>query len=238
MLDGKNEYFSYKMWEGSDIIFPDRVGNFFVYTTWKLGSSLSCKLPIYIYIYIYVYVYVCVWGTERGGGHGCITDYAGHIIHQSTWQTVFGGERWKIWKKWRYSSVLQYKPRFSSCSAYAPLLCRSGATHACGVKRALYLTRSSLYYSLKQQGATRSNIPLKPSGITGEKSFAGVVQNSDPCQIITPPSIGRFRVRGGGGVRIRGGLGLGNQIAISTRGGNNLAGVENGHNTGTRFLAW
>ncbi len=28
------------------------------------------------------------------------------------------------------------------------------------------------------------------------------------------------------------GLGLGNQVAISTRGGNNLAGVENGHNTG------
>ncbi len=27
------------------------------------------------------------------------------------------------------------------------------------------------------------------------------------------------------------GLGLDNQIAISTRGGNNLAGVENGHNT-------
>ncbi len=30
----------------------------------------------------------------------------------------------------------------------------------------------------------------------------GVVPNSDPCQIITPPSIGRFRDRCGGGVRI------------------------------------
>ncbi len=30
------------------------------------------------------------------------------------------------------------------------------------------------------------------------------------------------------------GLGLSNQVAISRRGGNNLAGVENGHNTGPR----
>ncbi len=29
------------------------------------------------------------------------------------------------------------------------------------------------------------------------------VSNSDPCQITTPPSIGRFRVRCGGGVRVR-----------------------------------
>ncbi len=33
------------------------------------------------------------------------------------------------------------------------------------------------------------------------------------------------------------GLGLGNHIAISTRGGNNLAGVENGHNTGVTKVA-
>ncbi len=34
---------------------------------------------------------------QRAGGHGRITEYAGHIIHQSTWHTdtVFGGERWK-----------------------------------------------------------------------------------------------------------------------------------------------
>ncbi len=41
------------------------------------------------------------------------------------------------------------------------------------------------------------------------------VSNSDPCQIITP--------------LVLVGLGLGNHIA---RGGNNLSGVENGHNTG------
>ncbi len=42
-----------------------------------------------------IYVnYMCV--GQRGGGHGRITDYAGHILHQSTWHTVFGGERWKI----------------------------------------------------------------------------------------------------------------------------------------------
>ncbi len=33
---------------------------------------------------------------QRGGGHGRITEYAGHIIHQSTWHTVFGGECWEL----------------------------------------------------------------------------------------------------------------------------------------------
>ncbi len=58
LLDGKNEYSSYKMWDGSDIIFPDRFSNIFVCTTWKLGSGLSCK-PIYRLIYV---IYMC--GTE------------------------------------------------------------------------------------------------------------------------------------------------------------------------------
>ncbi len=35
---------------------------------------------------------------QRGGGHGHITEYAGHIIHQITWHTELGGERWKIWR--------------------------------------------------------------------------------------------------------------------------------------------
>ncbi len=63
----------------------------FVYTSWKLGSSLSCKLPIYN---IACYLHMCV--GQRGGGHGRITEYAGHIIHQSTWHTVFGGECWEL----------------------------------------------------------------------------------------------------------------------------------------------
>ncbi len=58
-----------------------------------------------------------------------------------------------------------------------------------------------------------------------------------------PPSIGRFRVRCGGGFRVRVGeglglgvgLGLGNQIAISKRGVIIWQGVENGHNTGLRL---
>ncbi len=50
--------------------------------------------------------------------------------------------------------------------------------------------------------------------------------NSDPRQIITP------LVLVGLGLGVGEGLGLGNHVAISTRGGNNLAGVENGHNTG------
>ncbi len=84
------------MWDVSDIIFPDRVGNIFIYTTWKLGSSLSCK-PIYNMLF------TCV--GQRGGGHGRITELSGHIIHQSTWHTVFREERSKIWQKGRYSSL-------------------------------------------------------------------------------------------------------------------------------------
>ncbi len=50
----------------------------------------------YLYIYNICYLHMCV--GQRAGGHGHITEYAGHIIHQSTWHTdtVFGGERWKI----------------------------------------------------------------------------------------------------------------------------------------------
>ncbi len=55
---------------------------------------------------------------------------------------------------------------------------------------------------------------------------AGVVPNSDSCQIITP------LVLVGLGLGVGEGLGLGNQIAISTRGVIIWQGVENGHNTG------
>ncbi len=113
------------MREGSDIIFPDRVGNFFIYTSWKLGSSLLCKLPIYNICYLHM----CV--GQRGGDHGRITEYAGHIIHQSTWHTVFGGERWKIWQKLRYSSVLQYKPRFSCARQTLPVWKHNGRSCSC-----------------------------------------------------------------------------------------------------------
>ncbi len=40
----------------------------------------------------------------------------------------------------------------------------------------------------------------------------------------------------GEGLGLGVGLGLGNHIAISRRGGNNLAGVENGHNTGSGVI--
>ncbi len=53
--------------------------------------------------------------------------------------------------------------------------------------------------------------------------------NSDPRQITTP------LVLVGLGLGLGEGLGLSNQVAISTRGGNNLAGIENGHNTGTSY---
>ncbi len=63
LLDGKNECSSYKMWDGSDIIFSyiyveNIPSNIFLYTTWKLGSSL--------YIYIYM-LFTYVFGTEGRG---------------------------------------------------------------------------------------------------------------------------------------------------------------------------
>ncbi len=57
-------------------------------------------------------------------------------------------------------------------------------------------------------------------------AVAGVVPNSDPCQIIAP------LVLVGLGLGVGEGLGLGNHIAISTRRVIILQGVENGHNTG------
>ncbi len=75
--------------------------------------------------YIILFTYVCE--TEgRGTRSHHRVGYAGHIIHQSTWHTVFGGERWKIWQKWRYSSVLQYKPRFSYARQTLPVWKHNG----------------------------------------------------------------------------------------------------------------
>ncbi len=67
-------------------------------------------------------------GTEGRGGTVRITEYAGHItpVHQSTWHTVFGRERWKIRQKLWYSSVLQYKPRFSYAGQTLPVWKHNG----------------------------------------------------------------------------------------------------------------
>ncbi len=64
-------------------------------------------------------------------------------------------------------------------------------------------------------------------------SKAGVVPNSDPCQIITPLVLVGLGLGVGEGLGLGVGLGLGNQIAISTRGVIIWQGVENGHNTGS-----
>ncbi len=58
------------------------------------------------------------------------------------------------------------------------------------------------------------------------------VIKTDPRQITTLLVLVGFKVRCGEGFELGVGLGLGNQVAISKRGGNNLAGLENGHNTG------
>ncbi len=72
--------------------------------------------------------------------------------------------------------------------------------------------------------------------ITGLKVLlhrAGVVPNSDPCQIITPLGLVGLGLGVGEGLGLGLGLGLGNHIAISTRGVIIWQGVENGHNTGS-----
>ncbi len=64
----------------------------FLYT---LLENLAQVYHVNLYIYIYNTCYLHVW--DRGeGGHGRITELAGHIIHQSTWHIVFRGERSKI----------------------------------------------------------------------------------------------------------------------------------------------
>ncbi len=104
------------MWEGSDIIVTDRVGNFFIYTSWKLGSSLSCKLPIYNICYLHM----CE--GQRGGGHGRITEYACWPYHTSKHMTHSVRRRTlENMTEMRYSSVLQYKPWFSCVRQTLPV---------------------------------------------------------------------------------------------------------------------
>ncbi len=82
------------MWEGSDIIFPDRVWHFFVYTFWKLGSSLSCKLAIYNMCF----TYVC--GTEgRGTSHHRVCwsyHTSNHMAHSVRRRTLENTTEMKI----------------------------------------------------------------------------------------------------------------------------------------------
>ncbi len=59
---------------------------------------------------------------------------------------------------------------------------------------------------------------------------AGVVSNSDPLTDYYPPSIGRFRVRCGGGVRIRGGVKIRQSDSDFKEGVIIWQGVKNGHN--------
>ncbi len=61
---------------------------------------------------------MCV--LQMGGGQGRITEYTGHSIPQSTWHTVFGGERWK------------YDRNYDLCCSTSR---GSAAREACGVKR-------------------------------------------------------------------------------------------------------
>ncbi len=78
-----------------------------------------------------------------------------------------------------------------------------------------------------------------------EPNTAGVVPNSDPCQIITPLVLVGLGLGVGEGLGLGAGLGLeaglglgvelglGNHIAISTRGVIIWQGVKNGQNTGS-----
>ncbi len=121
------------MWEGSDKIFPDRVGNFFVYTSWKLGSSLSCKLPIYIYI---CYLHMCV--GQRAGGHGRIKGRGTRSHHRVCWPyhtPKHMAHRHSVRRRTLENMtemmiliciVLAYKPRFSCARQMLPVWKHNG----------------------------------------------------------------------------------------------------------------
>ncbi len=68
---------------------------------------------------------------------------------------------------------------------------------------------------------------LRFTGLKVLRHHAGVVHNSDPCQIITPLVLVGLGLDVGEGLGLGVGLGLGNQIAISTRGVMIWQGVEN-----------
>ncbi len=63
-------------------------------------------------------------------------------------------------------------------------------------------------------------------GMGGADHDAGVVTNSGPLPDYYPPSIGRFRVRCGGGVRARGGVRIKQSDSDFNERGNNLAGGQ------------
>ncbi len=139
--------------ETGQTFFSDRVGNIFLYTTWKLGSSLSCKhtyTHIYIYIYIYIYViYICVW--DRGEGDtvasqsllaiSCIKAHGTQYLEENARKCDRNDDTRLYCSSTSRGSVARVKrcqyestSACSSCFAYAPLLRCSRATHACGVK--------------------------------------------------------------------------------------------------------
>ncbi len=113
------------MWEGSDKIFPDRVGNFFVYTSWKLGSSLSCKLPIYNICYL---IYA-VWDRGQGdsvASHRVCWPYhtPKHMAHRHSVRrrTLENMTEMMI----LICIVLAYKPRFSCARQTLPVWKHNG----------------------------------------------------------------------------------------------------------------
>ncbi len=200
MLDGKNEYFSYKMWEGSDIIFPDRVGSFFVYTTWKLGSSLSCKLPIYIYIYIYV----CE------GQRGEVDMVASQIMLAISYIKAHGKQcsEENAGKYERNDDTRLYcsTSRGSAPALHTHRFCAAQAPLTLAVWNGRYTWRVRRCTILWNNRGRRGVIFLKTIGNHRWEVICRCCAKLWPLPDYYPPSIGRFRVRGGGGVRIRGGI--------------------------------
>ncbi len=87
---------------------------------------------------------MCV--RQRGGGHGRSTEYAGHIIYQITWHTVFGGLEYttdmtilicNACSTSHGSAVHDKRCMKAQWAHAAPALHthRFSAAHTCGVKR-------------------------------------------------------------------------------------------------------
>ncbi len=124
LLDGKNECSSYKMWDGSDIIFSYIYRNIPSNIFYTQLENLAQVYRVNIYIYIYI-CYLHMWDRGRGtrSHHRVCWPYhaSKHMAHSI--QRRMLGNVTEI----RYSSLLQqYKPRFSCTCQTLPVWKHNG----------------------------------------------------------------------------------------------------------------
>ncbi len=96
LLDGKNYYSSYKMWEGSDIIF---LTGWVIFLYTQLENLAQVYRVNYLYIIQHV-IYICVW--DRGEGD-TVTFLADPL-------RIFRHLHWNTASKFREHNLTHYFP--------------------------------------------------------------------------------------------------------------------------------